>query len=503
MPRRAEDREFVLPLRGDHISLQRWLYSELRGAILNGRLAPGTRLPSTRDLAQQYGVARGTVSIAYDQLAAEGYLSACVGSGTFVEHRLPDSLVRGNGERTRSSPATDKRADAIRLSDFGGALAQKEFPLSGRRRLEAAFRVGQPDLVNFPVDVWARVAARRIRAAERLLLADGDARGYEPLRREIACRLGSARGITCSADEIVIVSSVQQALDLVARLLIEPGKSAWVEEPGYPPARRLLEAAGARVVNIPVDARGIDPEIGLRRGRGARLVLITPTRQAPLGMALSLERRLALLRLAEECDGFIFEDDYDGEFRFRDRPLAALKALDHGDRVIYAGTFSKVLFPALRLAYVVLPHALASPFVTAWSSTSRHAPVLNQSILYDFMAEGHFGRHVRHMRQLYASRLETLDAAARAYWSGMLRLMPHDAGLDVAAIACERQLDDISLSARAVDAGLEIMPLSPWFAKKSTRLPGVVLGFAAVRENEIRKAAQLLGRLLRDLKLGR
>ena len=257
------------------------------------------------------------------------------------------------------------------------------------------------------------------------------------------------------------------------------------------------------MVNIPVDARGIDPEIGLRRGRGARLVLITPTRQAPLGMALSLERRLALLRLAEECDGFIFEDDYDGEFRFRDRPLAALKALDHGDRVIYAGTFSRVLFPALRLAYVVLPRALASPFVTAWSSTSRHAPVLNQSILYDFMAEGHFGRHVRHMRQLYASRLETLDAAPRAYFSGMLRLMPHDAGLDVAAIACDRQLDDISLSARAVDAGLEIMPLSPWFAKKSTRLPGVVLGFAAVRENEIRKAAQLLGRLLRDLKLGR
>jgi len=232
-------------------------------------------------------------------------------------------------------------------------------------------------------------------------------------------------------------------------------------------------------------------------------VLVTPTRQAPLGMALSLERRLALLRLAEACDGFIFEDDYDGEFRFRDRPLAALKALDQGDRVIYAGTFSKVLFPALRLAYLVLPQALVSPFVAAWSSTSRHAPVLNQSILYDFMAEGHFARHIRRMRKSYASRLETLDAAARAYWPGILQLMPHDAGLDVAAIACDWELDDIALSAGATNAGLEIMPLSPWFAKKSKRQPGVVLGFAAVPENEIRKGAQLLGRLLRELKRGR
>jgi len=502
MPRRAEDREFVLPARTEQVSLQRWLYGELRGAILNGRLTPGTRLPSTRDLAQQYGIARGTVTIAYDQLAAEGYLTASVGRGTFVEQKLPESLAQGRSQRPRSSSGVNRRESAIRLADFGAALAQKEFPLAGRKRLEAAFRVGQPDLVNFPIDVWTRIAARRIHAAERLLLADGDARGYEPLRREIASRLSSARGISCTADQIIVVGSVQQALDLVARLLLEPRDLVWVEEPGYPPARRLLEAAGARLVNVPVDLRGIDPTIGQRCGPGARLVLVTPTRQAPLGMPLSLERRLALLRLADESNGFIFEDDYDGEFRFSDRPLAALKALDQADRVIYAGTFSKVLFPALRLAYVVLPRTLVSPFVAAWSSTSRHAPLLNQCILHDFMAEGHFGRHVRRMRQMYASRLEALDAAAHAYWSGMLQLVPHDAGLDVAAIACDQQLDDIALSATAADAGLEIMPLSPWFAKKSTRQPGVVLGFATVRENEIRRAAQLLSRTLTDLKRG-
>jgi GntR family transcriptional regulator/MocR family aminotransferase len=485
------------------MSLQRWLYEAVRGAILSGGLQPGTQLPATRDLASQYGISRGTVVAAFDQLSAEGYLASTIGRGTFVERRLPREFLSAAGPQRLDAARSTSRESAIpRLSKRGQALARTTFPLAARRRLSAPFRAGQPDLAEFPIDVWSRIAARRVRAAERLRLADGDAQGYGPLREEIARRLGTARGITCRADDVMIVASVQQAIDLSARLLLDPGDAVWVEEPGYPPARFMLEAAGAKLVSVRVDRSGIDPQHGIHLCRSARLAIVTPARHAPLGMPLTLERRLALLRWAASNQAFVFEDDYDGEYRFREQPLAALKGLDRDDRVIFAGTFSKVLFPSLRIAYVVLPRSLKRPFSAAWSLTSRHVPVLTQSILYDFMAEGHFGRHIRRMRKLYAERMAILDEAARAHWGGLLELMPHDAGLDVAAVSTDCRLDDIAVSSQAAEAGLEVLPLSPWFAS-APRTSGLVLGFSCVAGQQIPEAARALARIVRSQLKGR
>jgi GntR family transcriptional regulator/MocR family aminotransferase len=347
------------------------------------------------------------------------------------------------------------------------------------------------------MDVWTRIAARRVRAAQRLRLADGDAQGFRPLREEIALRLGASRGVACTAEDIVILASVQQALDLAARLLLDPGDAVWVEEPGYPPARFVLEAAGARLIGVRVDRHGINPDCGERACRDARLAVVTPARQAPLGMPMALERRLTLLRWAGANHAFVFEDDYDGEYRFGERPLAALKSLDRDDRVIFAGTFSKVLFPALRLAYVVLPKSLTRPFAAAWSLTSRHVPLLTQMILYDFIAQGHFGRHVRRMRKLYAERVSVLEEAARKHWGGLLELMPHNAGLDVAAVSEDARLDDIAIMARAAERGLEVLPLSPWFAA-TPRSSGLVLGFSCVPQREIPAAAKSLAHVIRE-----
>jgi GntR family transcriptional regulator/MocR family aminotransferase len=499
MPRRAEDHEFVLSAREGRGPLQRWLYNEIRAAILSGRLRPGTQLPATRDLASQHGISRGTVVAAFEQLAAEGYLATSVGRGTFVEQRLPEEFLTPVVPQRTSLARRPSMSmpTPLRLSKRGHALARTTFPTAARQRLGVAFRSGQPDLAEFPMEVWTRIATRRVRNAQRLRLADGDAQGYRPLREEIARRLGASRGVVCTADDIVIVASVQQALDLAARLLLDPGDMAWVEEPGYPPARFVLEAAGARLVGVRVDRHGVDPDHGNRIGRGARLAVVTPARHAPLGMPLTLERRLTLLRWAAAAQAFVFEDDYDGEYRFGERPLAALKSLDRHDCVIFAGTFSKVLFPALRLAYVVLPKSLTQPFTAAWSLTSRHVPILTQMILHDFLAEGHFGRHVRRMRKLYAERVEALEAAAREHWSGLLELMPYKAGLDVTAVSEDPRLDDIATMTRAAGRGLEVLPLSPWFAA-TPRSAGLVLGFSCVPREEIAAAAKSLARVLRE-----
>jgi GntR family transcriptional regulator/MocR family aminotransferase len=491
MARHAEHQALALPIRPPHVRIQRWLYEELRAAILNGRLSGGQRLPPTRDFAHQFGIARGTVVGAFEQLAAEGYVIAAVGRGTHVASSLPDDLFAAVTAPVRQR----KRASrAIRLSDRAAPLTRSPFPLTAITYPARAFRAGQPNLADFPLALWSRIGNRIGRRSPHLLLAGADVAGYPPLREAIAAYLATARAIRCSAEQIVLVASVQQGLDLCARLLVNPGESVWMEDPGYPAARSVLEAAGAKIASVPVDAHGIDVAAGRRSAACAKLAYVTPGRQYPLGFALNLDRRLQLLRWAEQSEVIIFEDDYDSEFRFSGPPLAALKSLDSIDRVVYGGTFSKLLFPAIRLAYLVLPDRMIHPFVAALSLATRHMPIWNQAILTDFIIEGHFSRHIRRMRTLYAERAEALQEAAQRYWSDFLKMPEIECGLDIAA-ALTPEIDDRAAAAAAAKADIELRPLSD-HSRRRGRLNGFVVGFAAVDACSIRDGARQLARIL-------
>ncbi|WP_179745664.1 MocR-like pyridoxine biosynthesis transcription factor PdxR [Paraburkholderia bryophila] len=513
--RRAEQIELALAPRPDGVSLQRWLYDELRAAILSGRLPPGARLPSTRDLAARFELSRGTVLGAFAQLDAEGYLAGAVGRGSFVAAELPDRRIdRGDrGEPTsikkrdgrssvRESKSKNKSKDddsgaqrpAVVLSNRGRLLARSAFQLSGRSIPARAFRASQPDLDAFPFELWARIAAKRARRTRRDLLGDGEAQGYRPLREAIAGYVGMSRGIACSADHVVMLGSVQQAIDLAARLLLDPGDAAWIEDPGYVGARFVLEAAGARVIGVPVDPGGLDVEWARRHAPDARLAFVTAGRQAPLGPPLALERRLSLLEWAHERGAVIIEDDYDSEYRFAGNPLAALKSLDDDGHVIYCGTFSKLLFPALRTAYAIVPDRLVEPFVAALSLTARHVPLDQQSVLHEFIADGHFGRHIRRMRVLYGERAEALTAHVTRHLAGLLEVPPIIAGLDAPAFL-PRGTDDNEVVRRAALEGIETRALSRYAVDRPAPA-GLVLGFASVGVDDIASGVIALARAL-------
>lgn len=505
--RRAEQIELALAPRPDGMSLQRWLYDELRTAILMGRLSSGARLPSSRDLAARFALSRGTVLGVYSQLTAEGYLTGAVGRGSFVTSELPDRRI-DSGDRpsikTRGgrSGAHDRHGDnvddarprAIALSARGRLLARTAFQVSGRTSPARAFRASQPDLDAFPFDLWARLAAKRTRRTRRDLLGDGEAQGYRPLRAAIAEYVGMSRGMTCTADSVVVLGSVQQAIDLSARLLLDPGDAAWIEDPGYPGARFVLEAAGARVVGVPVDAGGIDVEWARQHAPDARLAYVTAGRQAPLGPPLALERRLSLLEWARDRDAVIIEDDYDSEYRFEGNPLAALKSLDHHGHVIYCGTFSKLLFPGLRTAYAILPDRFVDPFVAALSLTARHVPLDQQSVLHAFIADGHFGRHIRRMRMLYGERAEALKSIADRRLSGLLHVPRIVAGLDAPAFL-PPGIDDADVARRLAREGIETRPLSLYAIDRAAP-SGLVLGFASVGSDAIESGMIALARVL-------
>jgi GntR family transcriptional regulator/MocR family aminotransferase len=485
--RRAQELELALGRRPPQTTRQRWLYEEIRNAILSGRLARAARLPASRDLARQYDLARGTVLAVYDQLSAEGYVAGHIGRGTFVAPSLPE---------VRMQPASPPPGASIpsKLSQRGVLLARTIFPVDGHAQPQRAFRPSQPDLRAFPVELWRRLSGRRARLANAALLASGPAMGYRPLQEAIAEHLRGSRGISCSANHVAIIGSVQQALDLCARLLLDPGDRVWLEEPGYTGARLVFEAAGAKVVPVPVDDDGLQVEVAIRRAPSAKLAYVTAGRQAPLGVTLSLDRRLALLAWASRSGATIIEDDYDSEFRFTGHPLAAMKSLDTGGHVVYAGTFSKFLFPALRLAYLVLPERLVEPFAAAHSLTARHAPILSQAILADFIGEGHFGRHIRRMRMLYAERAMALQAALGRHMSGPLDVPPITAGLDTPAFFTAPR-DDRAIAKAALAIGIETRPLSDFWLQARGRA-GLQLGFACVGVREIQAGVAQLGRLI-------
>lgn len=460
--------------------LYRQLYNDLRQAILHGQLTAGTRLPSTRGLAAELSVSRNTVVNAYEQLIAEGYLEGQTGSGTRVTRHLPEDMLTVSA--TTVEVGVEETSDEVTLSQRGSRIAQT--PVSQTRRMSVrAFRAGLPALDAFPKKLWSRLVARRTRALSHDLMAYGDSAGYPPLREAIAAYLGAARGVRCRPEQVIVVSGAQQAIDLAARLLLDPGEAVWVEEPGYLGAKGALTAAGARLIPVPVDSDGLKVETGMNQAPYARLAYISPSHQYPLGVTMSLARRLALLRWAAQANAWILEDDYDSEYRYSGRPLASLQGLDTTGRVVYIGTFSKVLFPALRLGYLVVPPHLVEAFVAGRALMDRASPALEQAVLTDFITEGHFARHIRRMRTLYAERQATLVEAATERLADLLEIDAAEAGLHLVGWL-PKSVDDEFISQQLAKHGIETLSLSS-FAAAPLQRGGLVLGYAAFDRDAI------------------
>jgi GntR family transcriptional regulator / MocR family aminotransferase len=453
--------------------LQQQIYASIRRAILDRIVAPGARLPSSRALAVDLGVSRTTTLLAVQQLQAEGYLTARRGSGTSVAAELPDDLLQRRGVPLPSKarhPALSRRGAAVVASPHGAER------LSGPPR---AFRLGTPAVDLFPLSTWSRLVNRRLRSVTTAQLDYGDPAGFRPLRDAIATHVQTARGTRFSAEQVLIVAGAQQGFELVCRLLLDPGDRVWMEEPGYPGARSALRAAGARIVPVPVDAEGLDVGAGARRAADARLVYLTPSHQYPLGVPMSLSRRLALLSWARAARAWVIEDDYDSEFRYGARPIPCLHGLDVDGRVIYVGSFSKTLFPALRLGFVIVPPDLQAGLVAARAAADQHPPTLDQAVLADFIVDGHFARHLRRMRLVYQERLEALNAAAERCCRGGFRLRPVRTGLH--ALADLDGVDAVRVVREAEARGVEVASASAYCAARTPALNALVLGFGAVR----------------------
>ena len=474
--------------------LYRQVYQRVRAAVLAGELRPGTRLPSSRRLAMDVHLSRNTVELAFSQLEAEGYLVRRQGSGTYVCRTLPGRPVgtsarRGNSQTAApAAPVGQARVGAARppLSPRGHALVDAFQRPGPAADAGLAFGTCGPALDHFPMALWNRLAAKRARLAGRPLLRSGDEGGYRPLREAIASYLGAARGVRCRWEQVIVTTSTRQSLDLAARLLLEPGDRAWMEDPGYRCARATLEGNCVRVVPVPVDDQGLDVAVGKRRAPRARFAYVTPSHQYPLGVTLSLERRLELLRWAEGAGAWVFEDDYDSEYRYEGRPLAALQGLDTAGQVLYAGTFHKVLFPALRLAYLVVPEILVDAFGAARDATDGFCPPLTQAVAADFLTQGHFSTHLRQMRTLYRQRR---DALRRALGSApglmdILRLGPIEAGLHITGWL-PVDVSDRRISDLAANLELGVAALSGYYADARAARPGLIFHYAALSPERI------------------
>lgn len=484
--------ELLIPLDPELAEpLHRQLYRGIREAILSGRLAPGVRLPSTRRLAETLSVSRSTALFAFDQLVAEGFIRGAVGSGSFVTSPVsPPRLDPRSGSTTGPDPVNG----GARLSTRGERLRHLPRGVPRKRADPRAFRPGVPPVDQFPLALWSRLAARRYRGVSSAHLYHGAAAGYRPLREAIAAYLAGSRGVRCDPESVFVLSSAQEAMEFACRVLLDPGDAAWLEDPCWAGAHGALIGAGARIVSVPVDEAGLNVDEGILRGPDARLVYLTPSHQFPLGVTLSLERRLRLLEWAAAHDSWILEDDYDSEYRYSGRSLNALQGLNDSGRVLYIGTFNKTIYPSLRLAYLVVPDALVDPMLAARRIGGQHAPTVEQGIVADFLAEGHYARHLHRMRAICRERRDALLTAA-SEGPDLLHFTHTETGLHVVGWL-PPELTDRDASQAAERYDIEATPLSPMYLGPWAR-GGLVLGYASLTPEQIVAATRTLLQALR------
>jgi len=469
-------------------ALHRQIYDAYRTAIIERNLRPGQRIPSTRVLASELDVSRFPVLNAYAQLLAEGYFESRVGAGTVVSSSLPDQLTSSEPTRTRCA-ATRSGPRPVARRALSLSPVERAPWLQGW----GAFGVGQVALDQFPLQVWSNLVVRRCRNADAKSFHYGDLRGSKTLRETIASHLRTARSLHCDAEQVMIVSGSQQALEISARVLLDPQSSVWVEDPGYRLVRDAFALTGCHLVPVPVDKEGLDVAAGIKRCRKARAAFVTPSHQFPLGVTMSASRRFQLLDWAQNTGSWIIEDDYDSEYRYESMPIASLQGLDANARVIYIGTFSKVLFPALRLGYLVIPSDLVDRFLTIRRAMDLGPPTFFQDVLSDFIDEGHFARHIRRMRVLYRERRSALVDSISRELGSMVKVLGDEAGMHL-AVTLPNGSRDVEIAEQAARQNLWIWPLSRSYLCEAAR-PGLILGFGSTTIAEIPRAV----RKLRDL----
>lgn len=469
--------------------LHKQIYSAYRTAIVEHALRPKERVPSTRTLASELGISRIPVLNAYAQLLAEGYFESRVGSGTVISSTLPDQIPH------RPSLVRDHFAGERPISQIDAPIhsVHRVLPWLGER--SGAFTLGCPALDQFPVKVWSRLLLRHSRNMQVSSMQYGNPLGAASLRESIASYLRTARGVRCETEQIMIVSGSQQGLEITTRVLLDRGSRVWMEEPGYRFARNVFEMHKCKIIPVPVDEEGLDVAAGVWRCRKARAALVTPSHQYPLGVTMSASRRLQLLEWAQNTGSWIIEDDYDSEYRYDSMPISSLQGLDRQSRVVYIGTFSKVLFPSLRLGYVVIPPDLLERFLAIRLTMDIGPPTFPQLVLADFIREGHFSRHIRRMRTLYRQRRSTLLACLREELGDDIGVKGEQAGLHLSLILPHRSRD-YDISERAALRKLWLVPLSRSYLQHPAQ-NGFILGFSGTRVEDMPRAVRTLRDVLR------
>jgi GntR family transcriptional regulator / MocR family aminotransferase len=477
------------------------IYRALRGQILGGRLSAATRVPATRDLALELGVSRNVAIMAYRQLLDEGYLTARKGAGTFVARELPRHLTT---VAARHRPAPTRMPAPVHLSAYARRVREVshgvQFTWAPRRDvLPYDFRYGAPSFTDFPHETWCRVMARRARRVTLRDLDYGTPEGLPALREAIADYAGRARAIACTPDQIIVVNGSQQALDLAARALVDAGDVVLMEEPHYRGARTVMRAAGAKIETIAVDDHGLRTDELAGRRTPSRLAIVTPSHQFPTGAVMPLGRRLELLSWARRSEACIFEDDYDSDYRYSGRPIEALAALDDSGCVLYAATFSKVMFPSLRLGYMILPERLIEPIRSVKALMDTGGPNLAQAALVDFIREGHFERHMHRTRMRNASRRAAILDAIERYLGGRAQVSGINAGLHLMLwlrdLPASRSRE---LRMRAARAGVGVYSVDPFYLNPPKHL-GLLLGYASMREKQIAEGIRRFAAVVNSL----
>lgn len=483
----------------------RQLLRLMQQAILTGQLAPGTKLPSSRTLAGDLRIARNTVLRVYDQLTAEGYVISSTGSGTYVADTRPDSAaVRARHPApVPAAPGAPAATPAARREpgDLSGRGQRLIAQAGVSPKQWGAFMPGVPDVAEFPARTWSRLQAKLWKQANPDLLTYAPGGGYRPLRRALSDYLRVARSVNCTPDQIIITTGIHQSIDLAVRLLTDVGDRAWVEEPCYWGVRSVLQSSGLTLVPVPVDDEGLNPsEHDLQHP--PRLALVTPSHQYPLGMVMTLARRRTLLEYARQHGVWIIEDDYDSEFRYGSHPLASLQGLDDADRVIYVGSLGKMLFPGLRIGYMIAPERLVDTFRTGVAELYREGQLMQQAVLTEFIMDGHLTSHVRRMRALYGERREILIDAITARFGNALPVMGDEAGLHL-VLGLPARANDHEVAARSYDAGVIVRPLTAYYNNAAPVRQGLLLGYACVPNERIGPAFATLADVIEQTALGK